>query len=371
MYNRKYYKKFITLKSDSERNKSGERNPTGSCVIETSDNSCKIITYVQGIKKSNDSEHFFVYLVCANQNESVGVPIGEINIAQTGKGMLKNDINANNVGGSKIPIEKFNAVAVFESKGADKKGNLLTLEGFFDEHVSWKNNFKEIDEAEKTSKNEKVNTIKKPLEAKKEQILNDVKKEPVIKNIRSIKEPKAKEEKEMELNVANSKEKDNPHEAFKKISENFRKELEDLEQLGIIGSKSNQKEEFAKEKDIDKSNRMTDMDYMFANNQKLALNANNDDIDWVRIGLNDLVLLPISSCLMVRNPFIVSCFRMYNHLILGRQKNKNGYYLGIPDKYKESYTKSANDLGFNRFVPCQMVASSKESENYGYWIMEF
>ena len=96
------------------------------------------------------------------------------------------------------------------------------------------------------------------------------------------------------------------------------------------------------------------------------------DVDWVRIGLDELTVLPFDFMKYLNSPLVLSGFYQYKHLLLGRIKNIEspgapGLILGIPDHYDYAYKALASELEFRQFKPCD----GEELHNgvFGYWLL--
>ena len=154
------------------------------------------------------------------------------------------------------------------------------------------------------------------------------------------------------------------HNTFREITMKFNKELIELEKTGVLTS-----EEINLIMGDKHQKSGNNIDYIFRTYRKIKpFNIQGDNI-WISITLNDLVLLPFESCRFMKNPFISSGYRKYNHLILGRKNDKSIYYLGVPDSYSSDYILQAAQIGFNEFLTFEGV-TPKEGD-YGYWLMNF
>lgn len=158
-----------------------------------------------------------------------------------------------------------------------------------------------------------------------------------------------------------------PHDTFKEITMKFKQELEELEKTGIFTPEEIQAiQQMGKKKDN------TDLHFIFQNNEKMLPFGKEDKRDWIRICVDEMILLPLESTRLMRHPFLLAGYQKYHHLILGKHK-KNGktqIFLGVPDAYLPEYKQKAAHLGFREFWT-QDGKKLPQKNTYGYWIMSF
>ncbi len=112
------------------------------------------------------------------------------------------------------------------------------------------------------------------------------------------------------------------------------------------------------------------VNYIFENNIKMTpFQHQKKDINWVRIDLSELVVLPGKMWLYLNNPFVSFSEKKYKHLILGRffERGKENYILGVPGKYFSDYRLEAGLQGFNQFKCCENKLPV--DGDYGYWLL--
>lgn len=142
----------------------------------------------------------------------------------------------------------------------------------------------------------------------------------------------------------NEENKDIKSEVNENTIEYIKKQLEVKEEIGVI-------------------------DELFANNQRLIpFEYKEDKTEWIRIDITDLVFLPLESWMLINNAFLMTCYRKYKHLILGRNFEEKVLKLGIPDIYYFKESLVANVCGFNEFYPSS--GSPPKAGEYGYWIIK-
>lgn len=136
----------------------------------------------------------------------------------------------------------------------------------------------------------------------------------------------------------------NKNESNENTIEYIKKQLELKEEIGVI-------------------------DDLFNKNQRLIpFDFKEDQTDWVKIEITDLVFLPLESWMLINNAFLMTCYRKYKHLILGRDEKEKVLKLGIPDIYYFKESLVANVCGFHEFYPCS--GCPPKAGEYGYWIIK-
>ncbi|PKM51112.1 MAG: hypothetical protein CVV02_08155 [Firmicutes bacterium HGW-Firmicutes-7] len=107
---------------------------------------------------------------------------------------------------------------------------------------------------------------------------------------------------------------------------------------------------------------------IFQQNDKITpFDKQDPKTEWVKIEITDLVFLPLESWILMNNAFLMTCYRKYKHLILGRNKDEGTLKLGIPDIYYFKESLIANVCGFDEFYPCN--GKNPKSGEYGYWVI--
>lgn len=392
MFNRRYDKVFIMLRQEISGFSLGERPVWGSCTIEIKNGNGRFTTYVQGLKKLSDGRNYELYAIAGKAGGSIGVSLGAIDVDIFGKGELKFDFDPENVAKTGLAIEAFNVIAVMIKNDTKQNiGILAPLAGYRENKINWRNNFNEFNSikekcvifaAEKTLEKEEVKQEIKPKEEKNieglelakeiKHILNQEKQEQIVElqkdTLEQNNEGKAAEEmKEFAKSndfydeFAVSVQEKDAQNTFHEIAQKFKKELEELEKAGVLSNKELQKINAMPKKKKEES----DIDYIFRNNDIVNPFANKNGFQWRSISIEELVLLPFDSCRFMKHPFIVSGYRKYKHLLLGRDLEGN-YFLGVPDKYLQEHNEDAKHMGFLEFKACDGITSKERG--YGYWI---
>ena len=417
MYNRRYDKVFIMLRQELNGFSMGQQPAWGSCIMELKNKKGKLFVTVQGLKKLADDRTYEFFVIGGMGTAMRGVSCGNIFVDQYGKGELKWEFDPDAIGQSCFCVEQLHTVALLVKGGY---GLTAPLAGYFKEKVSWQRQFQEEKEKKdlraaeailaqppkkenKTEKSEqkkeeKITQIhkqdmqetKKEMEKQKTESQNFI----TIEDIR--KEVKKKEEKTESVFQKN----------FKNMLLNFKKELEQLEQKGVLTQEDRKKiaqadamtvkkEETSVVADKKDLNENKEQESVVADKKdwnenkeqasvvadKKDLNENkeityileyNDDIypfeekdRWKSIALEELAVLPLDALKMMHHSFFILAYRKYKHFIF--QKTAEGeYYIGVPDQYQPQTRREAQQLLFSTFEPCKK--ETMKVGCYGYWI---
>ena len=144
------------------------------------------------------------------------------------------------------------------------------------------------------------------------------------------------------------------HENFKNMLESLKRNMMDIENMEIKNNSLNK-----------------DIDYIRSKNAIMTPFLNNDiNINWYRISPYDLTSLADDSWKYCNNPFVVTSYKKYKHLMLGidNSKEEETYTLAVPCRYSEDF--NLND--FKEFLPIDNNVSIKNLDNgeYGYRIVK-
>ena len=396
MYNRRYDKILIQMKQDTHGFSSNERPVSGSCTIEIKNNIGIIRIYIQNLKQSKTYK-FSLYGISVNKNSSEGINICEISPDNTGSFEHKIEFDPEKFMEQEKTIEDINVIAVICEKICNKNETeplLCPLCGYTDMKINWKNRFKILEQNTETKKDEQLKTDiglnEEEKEILKNILLSEENKEEnqkidieeienhnnnIIEEEKTIYSTEAilkKEfeniflEKDYKPNIEKDKKtfKINSSDIFSQITEKFNKELEILEKSGIFTKEDILKitgNEIKYNNDNTNTKDINIIDLIFIQNQKT--NIADTKKEWIICDLNESLLLPIEEINYIKNPFILYSFKKYNHIIIGRDKEKEKYYIGIPDYYSDDYKYISSNLGFNEFI-------KKDNNNWGYWIKE-
>ncbi len=156
------------------------------------------------------------------------------------------------------------------------------------------------------------------------------------------------------------------HESFLNMANKLNLHLKELEEHTTAQPQTG---ETITDNDITGKN----IEYIFLNNPVMKpFQKQRRPVNWVRITIKELALLNIDHWKLMNHPFVISAEKKYNHLILGMiedktEKDKYGYYLGVPDKYSSDLKQTAYRLGFIQFKSDDDKAP--QDGDYGYWLM--
>ena len=108
-------------------------------------------------------------------------------------------------------------------------------------------------------------------------------------------------------------------------------------------------------------------DIFFDSTEIEPFEERDENIDWVRISMAELISMPQFSYEWCTNPFVTYCYHKFGFLILGKDKQIEQYYIGIPDIYD---TKRKFILSIDK-IEAFRGRSNKELKpgDYGYWIV--
>ncbi len=409
---RRYDRFFIMFRQELSGYSIDGREPNGYCKIEVRDGKGRISTYIQGLKPLIDGTMYRVYLISAQNNKSLGIPIGWLDINNRGRGECRWEFNPDNLEGTGLAIEDFNVGAII-IKG-DKINELIApIVGYKDREVLWKKGFKDfsvhknnvdedkseiskkIQSSTDTIKEEKI--IKEQIKVKpnKEEKLDDTKNITLNKEVTDENKPEIPIQSEIEQekidtiqipkqtqdtikesntndmsDVNVDKEKVNPHKIFNDMVSKFYAEMAELEKYKILSSEDKKLLDLeldTKEKTVD------DIEYMFQNNENIIpFERANKAIKWIKVAPFELVTLDLPTWTYIKHQFINAAWKKYKYLILGRYSNSQNtnysYILGVPDTYDEKYSPIAQSLGFKKFICAKGRIFQKG--DMGYWLME-
>ena len=407
-----YKRTFITLKQENP-NYALMGEAMGRCIIESRGGQGKVSFLVQNLKP----EIIYKAYIISNIG-SYGVMLGNLIIDSKGRGELKKIVNTYDVEETGMSLGDFEVAVILVS---EKEEIISPLVGYVDREIKWKETFKEHkktkDIAKEKTVEKKLDIVKeevseKKLETAKEEVpeerLQDIAvgeeaKEDIAEKINEVEEKEIvaanfKLEKEKipnpkdfieEQEDDNAKYKDfldNPeddsiHEVFKAMAQEVNKQITEFKYYTLMTEKN--KEEVGKMEEVEEIEKLdidtseikeykiaNELEYMFKNNLKMIpFKRQSRNVKWVRISLRETINLPMDFWNLINDPFVVSSFKKYNHLILGifDERNEKEYMLGVPDLYKEENKSRANAMGFIQFKCCDDV--KLEPNLHGYWIM--
>lgn len=377
MLNRKYYRNFILLNG---KNEGIYYNLNGSCDIEVINGRAKLYSFVSGMGKLKNKPRELL-LMAEKDGKNFTVSAGKYEL----KGInasLDTTFDPNNIFDSGLCLEDIKTVAVC---GYDDNFDKAILEGFMCEDKKFTKNSNIHDTYITKDSINKESVNKEPI--KKESIKKEsINKELVNKdssnkehfNKEFIEKEPIKEDINCKKPVLQAAEAANecfsPHDTFKVIAEKFKKELDMLDELGIVDKSiilgenkkdtgnilnkdiGNNKMEQQQEQQQEQEQQIGAIDKLFLDNEKIK---NRGNIEWIKSDIREAYLMPVDLNI-IRSLFVKNYARKGNHIILGR--NKENYYIGIPGS--KDIRSIANSNGFYEFFTLENMGSA------GYWIRQ-
>lgn len=416
MLKRKYNRIFILLNGINE---GLSENINGSCDIEIINGRAKLYAYVGGMGRLKEKERT-VYLISAGIKGSLAIPAGKLERKGT-NAVLETSFDPDDIFGSGVCVEDINTAAVWNDSESPTRA---VLEGFVSHKVSWLKNLEMfgtegpvIINEEKSDEKTAEKIESKILEFEKNAVdmqeekkveshiqLNEDIKEDIKENIsensgtvydetigveaETMEETSEKEDEtyksdntddidntELQAAEAAVEQMASPHDTFRIIAEKFRRELDMLDEMGILdksvilgennGDKSDKTMkktekrkavDEVKEKAQDLRQPANEKEMLFEKNEKLNVGGGTL---WVKADYREMYFIP-SAIVELRKLFVKNGARKGNHVIAG--KNNGKYYIGIPGS--ENQRKDAENNGYYDFL------SINEKGSEGYWIKE-
>lgn len=415
MLKRKYNRIFILLNGINE---GLSENINGSCDIEIINGRAKLYAYVGGMGRLKEKERT-VYLISAGIKGSLAIPAGKLERKGT-NAVLETSFDPDDIFGSGVCVEDINTAAVWNDSESPTRA---VLEGFVSHKVSWLKNLEifgtegpVIINEEKSDEKTAEKIESKILEFEKNAVdmqeekkaeshiqLNEDIKENISENsdtvydetigdeAETMEETSEKEDEtyksdntddidntdntELQAAEAAVEQMVSPHDTFRMIAEKFRRELDMLDEMGILdksvilgennGDKSDKTlkktekmkaVDDIKEKAQDLRQPANEKEMLFEKNEKLNVGGGTL---WVKADYREMYFIP-SAIVELRKLFVKNGARKGNHVIAG--KNNGKYYIGIPGS--ENQRKDAENNGYYDFL------SVNEKGSEGYWIKE-
>lgn len=352
-----YSRSFIPLKQDSLGFSFGEKQPVGKCIIEiTKSKRVKISVSVSNIKPNI---LYKVYLVSGKDAGSVCA--GTLPVDSYGKGEAKWEYDSWGILDSGLTAALIDVVTVIVP---NEKGYTAVLTGYKDYEVMWKNNFKPLDTISKKAIDKSLELVNKSVAENTENTVEHTEEGTVYDNSLS-------DETDEDINL------DDRSNGSKTCENNINTDFHNLfmEMAADIENELNAPNGYEILSDADFVKLMSEVsantggiEYIFNKNlQILPFVKQSKQLDWIKIGLRELIYLPLNYEAVANDPIVSCLYRKYRHLILGRSKggNEEEYYLGVPSFYDTEYTKVLAQLGFEQFKTCEDDAQSR----VGYYLM--
>lgn len=320
MYNRRYDKVFLMLRQETAGYAVGKRPPWGSCIMELKNGTGRLMLTVQGLRPLR----YAVYLLAGQES----IFCGELHPEKKeGHAELKWAFNPDAVGEGKR-AEDFHTVLILAEEG----GCSAPLAAYFGEKTDWKAIFQPQKKAEPPEAQEK------PLSAQ------------------------------------------GCHGSFQGLLAKFRRELENLEETGVLSAEETANIRAAGKTEnppvkeggqcadtgterVDKTTEIVDKADTSGQQkdtlgQQKKLEPFGDGVLWDCLFLEELTLLAQIPLKWQKEFFFLLPYRRYHHLIL--RQAENGYWLGLPGEYSEEEEAEAQRFGFREF--------RRVDGDWGYWM---
>lgn len=412
MYNRRYDKAFVMLKQELGGFSIGQQSAWGSCIMELKNKKGRLTFSVQGLKKLTDGRRYEAFVVAGKGNAMRGISCGIVEVDQYGKGELKWEFDPDLIGKSGFSVEELHTATLIVKGGY---GLIVPLAGYFNEKVAWKKFFKEEQQQKPDLRAAEAILLERP-----KQNIEEDKKIVQLKSKNIIVEAKPEQPKQPQnivkeqkiSNTIHNKEETTPFQKnFKDMLFNFKRELEKLEQSGILTKEEQnritqttkntqqqqtvtqqqkkeaeqkteiepklqqkqsmemeQKAEIVQEPQITMQNNNTTIEH---NKEIVYILQNNDTLQpfeegiWKSIALEELAVLPINITEVMKNLFYICAYRKYKHFIFQKTGEKE-YIIGVPAQYYPETRREAEHLYFTTFQPCGKEVM--KTGCYGYWL---
>lgn len=135
--NGKYQRLFLILNPEAGGYNLSPQKLLGNVIIEVRDGQGRLTLSVQGLKEPKNAKYQLM-LVSKNNNSNVGVRLAHVMPDKRGKVYESWAFDPNNVGGSKIPIDQFEAT-VISTDSALPRDFVSIMAGYKDRAFDWRN----------------------------------------------------------------------------------------------------------------------------------------------------------------------------------------------------------------------------------------
>ena len=356
MVNRKYNRVFVLLTG-----KNGFQNINGSCDMEVINGKGRLYAYV-GKMGTVGSSGFKLYLIAPGIKQSAAVFAGELKLKGQ-NGILETKFDPQNMFGSGIMFEDISAAAVCKSRMPED----IILDGFVSNTFEYKysleiyeNGRKYTAEPTETKELSADTYLTEAENAETEESCSNEE----ISEIETLAE---NAEQNAEITAAEAVSEipaampfyDNavisPHDTFRDIARKFRRELELLDEMGIIDKNEILNDEPASDKKtVSADNEKNEEDNsLFATHEHLIT---DDFRQWIKLGYREAYTTDIPLGIL-RNTYLRYRAAKGGHILFGKDKEKS--YVAVAGEITDL---SAAKNGCDEFMPL------KNSENMGYWI---
>ena len=341
MYNRRYDKVFLMLRQETAGYAVGKRPPWGSCIMELKNGTGRLMLTVQGLRPLR----YAVYLLAGQES----IFCGELHPEKKeGHAELKWAFNPDAVGEGKR-AEDFHTVLILAEEG----GRSAPLAAYFGEKTDWKAILQPQKGAERQKKAEP-------------QEMPELQEKTALKTVETA---ALSEQKAEPLSAQGC------HGSFQGLLAKFRRELEKLEETGVLSAEETAHIRAAGKTEnspvreggqcadtgaerVDKTTEIVDkVDTSGQQKDTLGQQKKLEPFGDC-IFLEELTLLAQIPLKWQKEFFFLLPYRRYHHLIL--RQAENGYWLGLPGEYSEAEEAEAQRFGFREF--------RRVDGDWGYWM---
>ena len=360
MVNRKYNRVFVLLTG-----KNGFQNINGSCDMEIINGKGRLYAYVGKIGTVGSSG-FKLYLIAPGIKQSAAVFVGELKLKGQ-NGILETKFDPQNMFGSGIMFEDISAAAVCKSRMPEN----IILDGFVSNTFEYKYSLEIYENGEKyiaePTETKELSADTYLTEAENAETKESCSKEEISEIETPAENTKQNTEQNAEITAAEAVSEipaampfyDNavisPHDTFRDIARKFRRELELLDEMGIIDKNEILNDEPASDNSaVSYNNEENEAeDGLFATHEHLIT---DDFRQWIKLGYREAYTTDIPLGIL-RNTYLRYRAAKGGHILFGKDKEKS--YVAVAGEITDL---TAAKNGFDEFMPI------KNSENMGYWI---
>ena len=361
----------------------------GKCILEARGDSGKISFNVQNLKPGIICN---AYIAAADNGVGLAINIGRIIASDTGNAEIKWECSAGNVDNSGLPLKVFNVAGMMIFGENIVSAPII---GFKDGEVEWEKNLRV--HSNNTQNMENISDVSVEEQSVGPNPEESSEAPPIAQDEEPITEEPASPgelsqakpfiislaEAATILKTANAPplpdtpaippeeffettEEGPAEKAFKDIANKINDKLNEIDALT---SENPQEAENAPDYSILSDIENQHLQSIFQSCSKIRPFKNQDsDEEWVRITPNELNFLPDEFAHLHTNPLIISAYRKFNHLVLGRKQHSKRVDIafGMPDIYAAAAEDHARAAGLMWFkcCDCEEILEGR----HGYWL---
>ncbi len=418
MYNRRYHKAYWMMEQETTGYGLQQGTPWGSCVLEIKNGNGRLTVTVESLLPLRKG-HYGVYAALSAQGKESSAFCGILTPNGNGHGEMQWNFSADNVAEEFLAEDIFAVVVLAEETG--QQGLIAPLTAYCQEKQEWRTAVspkspkqditKEVQqemqkEEEKTAVAElkaaeslytataetPMTIAEPPIAAEKTEKMEQTEKMGQTEKTEPQKQEEAASDGLLEEGI---------HGSFRGLLKKFKKEMNQLEEMGILSAEESRRIQGISEENHDteeanpirkegitertrteakiqlaKNNYVIEKDKQFAmkKEQAEAQEAENqwifadhpaiypfgDGEEWVCIQPEELTMLETIPAHWQRDFFYLLPWHRDKHFIA--QEKEGSIFIGIPDTYSGEGEKKAKEHGFSTFRPVE------GKTDVGYWI---